>query len=718
MPITSLGKGTFTSALSAAITIQPPAAATAIGDLLIVVIENANQTTPIPNGGWKQVPNSPQFTGPSNSAGGVRVGVFYRFVTTGGAQPSVSYSSTGNHQSGIMCGFRGVDTENPFAASAGAVNTPASTAFSLPEVITDFPQTAIFFALALDKDLAATDNLSAWTNSNLSAITEIHDETVTTGTGGGIGIAWASFYGHGSTGTTSVTSASATVAAFVTLALKAIGPLPGYETGSDTFAAYGGATAPETFGTLTATETGSDTFVADALVLFPYLASTAVYGTVTNAITSLPVTGILQVRTDANGDLFFSGDMTFAPQGTTNNTYTVELQWQYRTVGGAWVDLFPGGGSGIASVQPAIVAGNVLTQVGFINVASSITTLDANRNYEVQLWGERSAGGAIGSTIELFAGTTDATVTAIGVVSTTGNLSVIELGGDTFLATGINPSTGNLIVSETGADTFASTAKVLVQATLNATEVGSDTFSGIGQVLVKGSLAVSETGSDTLVSDGDVLVKATLAVTEVGSDTFSATAKNVSTANLSVTETGQDSFASTGQVLVQGALNATEVGSDTFAGTAGSIITSTATLNATEVGSDSFASTAKVLVKGALAVTEAGSDLFTSTGKVVVQATLNVSEVGSDTFAVVAKNIAKGFLSVTETGSDTFVGVGKVIVKATLNVTESGSDVFAGTANVVGGGGTNVFFGEKTISSIYFGNKQIVHVYHGDKQIF
>lgn len=415
------------------------------------------------------------------------------------------------------------------------------------------------------------------------------------------------------------------------------------------FAAASGAAVT---GTLNATETGSDTLVADGNIIFPSTASDGSYLDITGTAFTA-ITDVLQVRTDAAGDLFFSGHLNFEPQTLNNGGYGAAAIWRYRTVGGSWTDV----GTEIAQITGALVASGILDNPGEIDVSTSITTLSANTNYEAQLYARRLSSTPA-NTISFYSNPTDATVSA-----TSGGVS------------------GTLNATETGSDTLASTGKVIVQGTLSATETGSDTLASTGDVIVQGTLAATETGADTLVATGAVLVQGTLAATETGADTFASSGNVIVQGALAATETGADTLASTGMVLVQGSLSATETGSDTLvsSGTVGNV--ATGTLNATETGSDTATISGKVIVQGALSATETGSDTLSSTGDVLVQGTLAAAESGSDALVSTGKLIVTGVLGATETGSDTLVADGFVTtgpVTGDLNAQESGQDtVFA-----------------------------------------
>ncbi len=216
-----VAKGTFTSGTGA---IAPPLpTGVRNGDLLVLVVESANQAITTPTG-WTQAPNSPQFTGTAAVAGGVRVGVFYKVLYGNLAAPSVA--DTGDHTAGQVHAFRGVDPITPINASAGSVDSGATTTITVPAVTTTVTNTMIVGCIGLDKDLADVDTITGtWTNANLSSITERHDETVIAGAGGGLAVVTGIKATAGATGTTTNTADTSTTHAYVTLALQGRDPI-------------------------------------------------------------------------------------------------------------------------------------------------------------------------------------------------------------------------------------------------------------------------------------------------------------------------------------------------------------------------------------------------------------------------------------------------------------------------------------------------------------
>lgn len=213
-----VGKGTFASG-TAGITPGLPTG-WAEGDLFILQIESANQTIATPSG-WTQVANSPQSTGTAAAAGGVRLAVFYRWATASESAPSIADS--GDHTTALISAYRGVDPTAPINASAGGVDSSATTSISTPSVTTTVANCLVLHLLGLDKDAADSDTITGtWTNANLASITERHDQTVTSGAGGGVALVTAIKASAGSVGATTNTADSSTTHAYITLALAPV----------------------------------------------------------------------------------------------------------------------------------------------------------------------------------------------------------------------------------------------------------------------------------------------------------------------------------------------------------------------------------------------------------------------------------------------------------------------------------------------------------------
>ena len=179
MAIAYVNKGTFASGNNA---ISPgiPSGYT-VGNFLLLLVESANETITAPSD-WNEYTQTG--VGTAAAAGGVRLGIFWRIATSGQAAPSVA--DTGNHTTGIIFEFSGVEPGAPFATSA--YTTPNTSTFSFSNLACAYSQPFILLALANDVDTASTSNLASW-STGLTSFAQRHDQTVSTGVGGGIGLA-------------------------------------------------------------------------------------------------------------------------------------------------------------------------------------------------------------------------------------------------------------------------------------------------------------------------------------------------------------------------------------------------------------------------------------------------------------------------------------------------------------------------------------------------
>jgi rhamnogalacturonan endolyase len=208
------GTGTIAPALPSGI---------ATGDVLLLFVETANQAVTISNqngGTWTAVTNSPQGTGTAASTSATRLTAFWsRYNGTQGA-PTVSDS--GDHQVGRIVAFRGVvSSGDPWNVTAGGIEATADTSGSIPGATTTVSNTLVVVAIATAlPDSSSTTRFSAWTNANLTSVTERTDNSVTAGNGGGLGIATGIKATAGAYGNTAVTLATSSTKGMMSIALK------------------------------------------------------------------------------------------------------------------------------------------------------------------------------------------------------------------------------------------------------------------------------------------------------------------------------------------------------------------------------------------------------------------------------------------------------------------------------------------------------------------
>ncbi len=210
----SSGTGAITPALPAGI---------ATNDILLLFLETANQAISITNqngGTWTEVTNSPQGTGTAGGTSATRLTVFWSRYN--GTQGDPTASDSGNHQLGRMIAVRGAVTSgNPWDVTAGGVEATADTSGSIPGATTTVGNTLVVAAIATSlPDSSSTTRFSAWTNANLTSITERTDNSVTAGNGGGLGVATGIKATAGACGNTAVTLATSASKGMMSIAIK------------------------------------------------------------------------------------------------------------------------------------------------------------------------------------------------------------------------------------------------------------------------------------------------------------------------------------------------------------------------------------------------------------------------------------------------------------------------------------------------------------------
>jgi hypothetical protein len=190
-----------------------------IGDLLLLLVNTANEAISVTTSGWTQVTNSPQSTGTAAAAGGVRLGVYWR--VRDGTEPTVSIADSGSYTYAKVIRLSGVDTSAPINITAGSVDSTATNNLTAPGVTTTVANCLIVHIVGLDKDLADVDTFTGTaTNANLANITERFDTTVNAGAGGGLLILTGEKATAGATGNTTATAGfdTSTTHAYITVA--------------------------------------------------------------------------------------------------------------------------------------------------------------------------------------------------------------------------------------------------------------------------------------------------------------------------------------------------------------------------------------------------------------------------------------------------------------------------------------------------------------------
>lgn len=188
--ITYVGAGAFQAA-AGGINNVAFNAGTQTGDLIFLLIHTTNNAIATAPTGWTEVGDqAAQSIGTANQQQSVRLIVYYKWASV--PEATLNLPDYGNLNAAQTFTFRYVNRNNPFIATASGVQANSTANPILPAVTTTLPQSTIFFAMAVGRDLATpvtTGNFTGFTNANLTDITERADDTSALQTGGGLA-AW------------------------------------------------------------------------------------------------------------------------------------------------------------------------------------------------------------------------------------------------------------------------------------------------------------------------------------------------------------------------------------------------------------------------------------------------------------------------------------------------------------------------------------------------
>lgn len=215
---TFIALGAFTSSTGAITPVLP--AGIVAGDLLLMFLETHVQTAtvPTPNGGtWTEAPDSPQSNGSAGANSSARITVFYSIYN--GTQGNPTTNDPGDHISGRIAAFRGVDKVSPFDVTAGGVNTSTGATVTVNGDTTTVEDCVVVGCGATEDD---GDAIGAWTaGTNLTSFNEMFENTHTTGDEGLIFAWYANRSGAGVYGNSTATmSPSGQARACMSLALR------------------------------------------------------------------------------------------------------------------------------------------------------------------------------------------------------------------------------------------------------------------------------------------------------------------------------------------------------------------------------------------------------------------------------------------------------------------------------------------------------------------
>lgn len=255
--------GAFTAGTGA---ITPPYPAGMVAnDVCLLAVESENQAIALTTAnGFVQVPAwSPQSAGTAAVDPASRLALYWKRTLGGDAAPVVADS--GNHTTAQIHCFSGVVTSgDPWDAGAGGNDGGANDATgTVPGATTTSPETLVVLIASDSRNANSTANCSAWTNADLTSLTERTDNTNTAGLGGGHCMATGVKATAGTYATTTVALATTSYKGAISLALKPM-PATTLATGADPAAASiaPGAAATDVNPFTLQTSTGTESITA------------------------------------------------------------------------------------------------------------------------------------------------------------------------------------------------------------------------------------------------------------------------------------------------------------------------------------------------------------------------------------------------------------------------------------------------------------------------
>jgi hypothetical protein len=205
------------TALSASIGGSPGLpSGTAEDDILLLLIETANEAIAAPDGTWGAVDNSPSSTSGASTAS--RITAYWKSAGSGEVAPTLA--DPGDHIHAVILGFRGCPTSgDPWnVTAAGTVN--ATNSVSIPAVTTTLANCLIVNILSIGGDFSGADRVDSFTNAGLTSLTERYDAGTNIGNGGALAVATGIKATAGNTGATVAAIDTSSDFAMLTIALK------------------------------------------------------------------------------------------------------------------------------------------------------------------------------------------------------------------------------------------------------------------------------------------------------------------------------------------------------------------------------------------------------------------------------------------------------------------------------------------------------------------
>lgn len=562
-----IGKSAFTSG-TGALTVAA-LTGTQAGDIIVLFAESANQTISTPTG--YSVLATQVGTGTVDTGGGaVRIATFYRILDDA-ADTTTTVADSGNHTTAIKMLFRDTSLASGGGFFVAATDTQgtASTSMTFPAVTTATDESLVILAVALDTDANSTAEVGAVTNSNLSNITERHDQTVATQEGGGVAVITGEKATAGSTGTSTATGASSVTRAYHTISLSRI-----------------------------AAQTTTTDFKT---------VSTTTY---------FPISDAMRITAGASGTVTATSSGTFQPNTLTNGTYALNFKWYYRQLGtDTWT-----ASTAQASTVSAVVSGGALTTTGSFTDNETITSLSNGVEYEFVLFAARQSA-------------TPTNAIAFSATATISSGYTITADGGTFSYTGgaANLLDNKLVTADNVTFSYAGSDVNLYHNKLVFADAGTFSYSGTdagvlhNKVVVADSATYSYSGGDagliyipvgsyTLTADAgsffysgtDADIKVAFLISaDAGSYTYSGNDANVLVSRTIAADAGNFAYSGNDANLLSGKQITADAGSFAYTGTAANLI-STRKIIADE-GGYAYTGTAASLNYGRKLVLDSGS---------------------------------------------------------------------------------------------------------------
>lgn len=196
MALQYIGKSSAMGTGNGNITVTVPSGYAA-GNLLVMLLQGYNAIPAAP-GGWSSLDTQ------TNTNTNFRV----CYKIAGSSESNVSVADSGDSTRGIMLCFADADTVTPIEVSSKSTST--GTSFSATGLTTTTNGCIIVTAIGFfDDDVNDTTNYDSWANASLASITEGHDESTNSGSGGGIAFAYGTDEIAGTVNSTTATADNA-----------------------------------------------------------------------------------------------------------------------------------------------------------------------------------------------------------------------------------------------------------------------------------------------------------------------------------------------------------------------------------------------------------------------------------------------------------------------------------------------------------------------------